>query len=155
MLRAQTQEPRLVLVDLNPDRSRWFHPVVVYIASAGVRSQGVRDLESDGPHLVRVRPADAILQRPPDRWSEFQRINPSDNARELVRESLFQLRLHPFALLQSLGDDYGLGKEVVRELDVEGKIESDGALAHIVLQRSMSRSPFRRLSSRAAVLWVA
>ena len=131
LLRAQAQEARLVLVDPDPDRARRLHPVVVDVLGTGGGPDLLSDLERDRAHLVRLRPAHPVLQRPSDRRAKFQRIDPPDNARELGRQRVLQLRLHALPLLQSLGDDHGLGEEVVGKLNVEGQIEPHGALSDI------------------------
>ena len=100
-------------------------------SARGIGAQDLSDIERDRAHLVGLRSAHAVLQRPSDRRAEFERIDPPDNARKLGRQRLLQLGLHTLALLQSLGDDHGLGEKVVGELDVEGQIEADGALPDI------------------------
>ena len=90
---------RLVLVDPDPDRARRLHPVVVDVPGAGLGPQDLRDIERDRAHLVRVRSAHPVLQRPSDRRPELQRIDPSDNIRKLGGQRLLQLRLDALALL--------------------------------------------------------
>ena len=130
-LRAQAQEAGLVLVDPDPDRARRLHPVVVDVRGAGGGADKLSDPGGDCAHLIRLPSAHPVLDRPSDRRAELERVDPPDNARELGRQRLLQLRLHALALLESLGDDHGLGEKVVRELHVEGQIEPDGALPDI------------------------
>ena len=131
LLRAETEETGLILVDPDPDRARGLHPVVVDVHRAGGGADEVGHAGGDLARLLRVPSADPVLERPSDRRPELQRGDASDGVREVHRERALELRLHPLALLEALGDHNGLGEEVVRELHVQGQIESDGALADI------------------------
>ena len=119
------------MVDLDLDRARRLHPVVIDVPGTGGRPYGLSDLERDGAHLVRFGSAHPILERPSDGGAELQRVHSPDNARELGRQRPLQLRLHPLALLQPLGDHHGLGEKVVGKLNVEGQIEPYGTLPDI------------------------
>ena len=131
ILRAQAQKARLVLVDPDPDGPRRLHPIVVDVPGAWGRPDFLSDLERDRAHLLRLPSAHPVLKRPSDRRAEFQRVDPSDNAREFCRQRLLQPCLHPFALLQPFCHDHRLGEEVVWQLDVKRQIKPDRALPDI------------------------
>ena len=48
-----------------------------------------------------------------------------------MARDFLELDPEPLARRNVLGDDHRLGEEVVRQLDVEGQIEADGAATHI------------------------
>ena len=127
ILRAEPQEARLVLIDPDLKRARRLDPVVVHLFDEGVRRQDLGHLEGDLAHLSGVRPAYPILQRPANRRSQFQGVDPPDDARELGRKRLLQPGLDALALFQALRHDHGLGEEVVRKLQVERQVEPDRA----------------------------
>ena len=130
-LRTEAEKPGLILVDLDPDRAARLHPVVVDVRGAGGRADKLSDLGGDLAHLIRLPPAHPVLERPSDRRPELQRVDPTDDVRKIGRQRSLELRLHAFALLESLGDDHGLREKVVRELHVQGQIEPDRALPDI------------------------
>ena len=131
LLRAEAEESGLILVDPDPDGAGGPDPVVVDVRGAGGRAEKLGHLGGDLAHLFRLPPADPVLERPADRRAELQRVDPPDSVREIGRQRLLELRLHAFALLESLGDDDGLGEKVVRQLHVQGQVEPDGALPDI------------------------
>ena len=106
-------------------------PVVVDVARVGVLAEHLREGLRQLARRAGIGAADAELQRPADRRPELQRAHARQHVVEVVGEGLLQARLHAGALLEALGDDHGLGEEVVGELGVERQVEADGALADV------------------------
>src|SRR5579871_4931054 len=82
-------------------------------------------------HAGQVRPAHPELDWPADGGAELERIAASNTSGEATCERLLQALTHLIPLLQSLGYHDRLSKEVVRQGDVDRKIEADGALPDI------------------------
>ena len=87
---------------------------------------------------LQVRPAEAILDRPSDRWTEVQRVNENVDADETVAAELLEFRDDAVACFERFRLDDNLPKERISELLIERKIEADRALPNI-------RAPLRNI----------
>src|SRR4030095_3108055 len=76
-------------------------------------------------HLMRIGAAEAVLNRPADRWAELERENPPDRLGELFLKSSLKAFLDLVPHFQALGDNDRLGEEIVLELHVERQVESN------------------------------
>src|SRR5262249_6520596 len=74
-LRAQTEEPRLILVDLNAHFAREFYPIEVDVLGTRVCGDDLGEFEGNLADLRDVRPADAILHRPSNGWTKLERVD--------------------------------------------------------------------------------
>ena len=81
--------------------------------------------------FLRVRPADAVLQRPAHRRPQLQRREARHDLGELLAEHPGQARAHALACREALGDDDDLREEVVRQLHVQRQVEAHRALADV------------------------
>ena len=81
-------------------------------------------LKGDIAHLVHVRTADAILHRPSHRWPEFQRETPGHGARKFFLPAPFPASCEAARGQHIFRNDHSLSEEVIRELNVERKIEN-------------------------------
>ena len=94
-LRAQAQKPGLILIDLDAHLARRLHPVEIdqpEIASAPMTWPSCK---RDRAHLRNVGTADPVLHRPADRRPKLQRRDARDDARQLLRQRFFELRVEP------------------------------------------------------------
>ena len=130
-VRAQAQEPCLVLIDADTNLPGRLDPIEIDPPRAGVRGDGLGEPKSDIAHFVHVRTAEAILHRPTDRRAEFQRNGTRHRTRELFLEHAFQLRAKSLAGGDVLCNDDELAEEIVGQFDAERQIESDGAAPDI------------------------
>ena len=131
LLGADAERARPVLVDLDADRLARLVPVVVDVARVGVPADHLR--EGLG-QLARLSASGPLTRN----FSGQPTGGPSSSG--LTRASTlskFAQRLAPGAactlgaLLEALGDDHGLGEEVVGELRIERQVEADRTLADI------------------------
>ena len=58
-------------------------------STLGFLGDELGELQRDLTYLG-IGAADAILDRPSDRWAELERINPTDNVGELIGQNRFQ-----------------------------------------------------------------
>ena len=95
--------------------------------------------------MIEVGPADPVLHGPADRRAKLERRDARDDAGQLLRQRLFELRMQAFARRDVLGDDDGLGKEVIGQLDVERQVEADRALKNPLILRDSKTPEFESL----------
>src|SRR4029077_11187997 len=98
----------------------------------GLLSHCLCDEKRGITRTLRIRAADAVLYRPAHRRPQLERGDPGIEITELAVERLLQPGADDLALLDALGDDDCLGKEVVGKLHVQGQIEGDGAPPDII-----------------------
>ena len=117
-LRAEAQQARLVLIDADMHFPGRLDPVEIHIHGIPVGCDDLSKLEGNFANLRYVGTADPILYGPPDGRPKFQRADACNEIWKLVGQDLLEFCPEPFARLHILGDDDGLGKEVIRQLDV-------------------------------------
>jgi hypothetical protein len=130
-LRAQAEQPRLVLVNPDPDLARGLHPVKIDEPQICVLPHRLAKLERNLAHLRGVGPTDAILHGPTDRRPKLERRHPRNRARQLLGQRLLELGVQPIARRNILGDHHDLREEIIGELDVERQVEADRAASDI------------------------
>ena len=69
-LRAQAQQPRLILVDADADHASRLHPIEIDMPRTGIGCHDLGELKPDVPHFADIRAAHSILHRPPDRRTQ-------------------------------------------------------------------------------------
>ena len=89
------------------------------------------DKKSRVAGALGCRAADAVLQRPADGRSQFQRVNPGIEIAELAVQCLFQASSDGLALLEALGHDDSLGKIIVSQLYIQRQVKTNRALPDI------------------------
>ena len=72
LLRTDAKDARSVLVHLDADRLGRLVPVIVDVAGAGIAADDLGEAQRQLAGLGLVGAADPELQRPADRWSEFE-----------------------------------------------------------------------------------
>src|SRR5271165_4964680 len=111
--------------------SRGLDPVEIDVFDRRICGDHGRETQRDLSDLAYIWTAHAVLNRPPHRWTQLKGRNPRYCAWKLLGQDRFESLLKPVSCFQILRYDDRLGKEVVRELDVEGQIEADRSPAHI------------------------
>ena len=130
-LRAEAQQPSLILVDIDPDHAGRLHPVEIDVPRVRIARHDAGKPQRDVTHLRYIRTADTILDRPTDRRPKSERRHARHRAGELRGEHLLEPHLKPLARRHVLGDDNRLGEEIVGQFHRERQIEANCAATNI------------------------
>ena len=132
VLRRQSERAGAVLVDLEPDRLHLLAPVEVRVDDLGVLRHYLAHLFGDGPHLHRIRPDDAELDRETHGRAKHEAIDTHAGLRQdAVRDRTLQPGLDALARREVLGDDDDLRKIRIRQHRIESEPEARRSLPHI------------------------
>ena len=121
----------LVLIDVNAQLASGIAPIEVDILKVGRCRHDFCDFLGDGSNLRQVFSAHAVLNRPADGRSQFQREKSYRSAGKIFIKGFLQARPHAFPGLGVFCHDDSLRKEVVLKLFIKRQIKTNGTPSNI------------------------